>query len=217
MEKLNTTSLTELNGVPVELGVTKVRADKFKEGLYIIPIFINEKVMIAEPSEGDTQPLATDAPWELYLEEKHGVGNLEYLSVEEFQKGLKEVAASEDRTAGYVMEKLNDLLTFKQYGRVKEILDSIDFYEYEDAVQVVVSTMVSSNPISPLLREIPKEENIKELNIARCKFYDRAYDFLVKEKGKKEAKSLFHGLKPQDYDENMKFYDAIWPGAPKEA
>lgn len=34
MDKLNTISLTELNGVSVELGVTKIRGDEYAEGIY---------------------------------------------------------------------------------------------------------------------------------------------------------------------------------------
>jgi hypothetical protein len=215
--KINTISLTELNGHQVELGVTKIRADKFGEGQYIIPIFINEMAMLAQADDGNVVPLQTSAPWEPYIEEKHGVGNFQYMSAEEYIEGLKELEKSGDEITMYIMDKLNDLLSFKQYTRVKEILDTINLEDFEDVEQVIVSTLISANPISPLLRAIPKEEDIKELNVARCKFYDMSYDYFVKNHGDERAKNVLSGLKPSNYAKDVEYYDTLYiGGAPKE-
>jgi len=73
MERDITQSLKEISGNEVELGVTKLRQKAYPPATYVIPIFIHEKVSLAEDSAGNIGAIPTEADWLIYDESEHGL------------------------------------------------------------------------------------------------------------------------------------------------
>lgn len=221
MEKIDATSLTELNGHPIELGVTKIRQNTFPPGIYLVPLFIYRDTSLAtNPEDDSVGAINTDADWMIYDESLHSVENFKHISVEEFFQGIKDAQDKEAKgrdVSGYIMKELDILLRNKAYDRVAEILNqtNLDGFVYEGAG---VSMMVASNPISPLTRPIPQEDNVVVLNEARNRFYDKCEEFYNRIKPESEAEALLRNLKPKNYSDEVEGYDRIYGGlgAPKE-
>ena len=213
MEKINTDSLTELNGHTIELGITKIREKNYPPGMYLIPIFINKQTSLAQDKQGNVGAINTDKDWMIYDESKHSAENFEAISIEEFIKGLKE---AED-ACEYIHEEFNALMNQDQYDRVGEILDSTVLDEFSES-GIGIWMLTAGDPVSPLLRPIPKEERVDSLNNARVRFYDKCIEFYTKDKGsKEEAEKLVGRNKPKDYDDRVAGFDALYMGgAPKE-
>lgn len=140
------------------------------------------------------------------------------MSVEKF-KDLATEQESQSKEArrfcDISMDIFDILYTAGRYDIAIEYLNAIDFEKIK-IIGIPLWLMVSSEPISPLMRAIPKEDKIKELNVARCEFYNKAYKYY--ESIGKDGKFFCTGqYKPKDYEKTVKEYDMIYiGGAPKE-
>ena len=131
------------------------------------------------------------------------------------QKFLKRIYKKYDKKPDlcfFIMSTFDGMLYDEDYAGIIEIINAVDFTKISDS-GVPLWLLISSNPISPLLRKIPKEDKVKDLMAVRCILYDKCkkyYDVIA-------PKLMTPINKPENYDELVKYYDEIYiGGAPKE-
>lgn len=114
-----------------------------------------------------------------------------------------------------IMSMFDILYKSDKYDLAAEYIRAINFKKLKhDGIPLWV--LVSTNPVTPLMRSIPKKEKIKELLIAREEFYNNACEF-YKKNGQFETLLGGDKHKPEDYDKIVADYDSLYiRGAPKE-
>jgi len=122
------------------------------------------------------------------------------ISIEEF---LQIIYLEKSTTSQHkeILGLFNTLLSIRRYDKVIEYLDQIDVNLLKDK-GIAFTIGLGTNPISPLLRRIPSNENIKEYSTKR-------YEILTRLNIKCN--------KPEDYDKIVGRFDNLYiGGAPKE-
>lgn len=123
----------------------------------------------------------------------------------------------------FVLEQIDSWLEQRNYQIVIDILNTFDFSNTKNQ-GMPLWLMLYTQPISPLLRPIPPEEEIKELQYTRCKFADKCVEFyksletqnLMSLAEANNLASVVVAQKPKDYTKLVNEYDMLFfGGAPK--
>lgn len=136
------------------------------------------------------------------------------MSVEQFTEYCHSVTESDNGTevCGKIMDVFDTLYDANEYDKAGEYFEKIDFEKTQNHA-IPAWIYMSSNPIQPLLRPIPKKEKVAKALEARNKLAEKAKTWYTNTNREDLAKSM----KSIDYDKEMEDYDMLFCGnAPKE-
>lgn len=139
-------------------------------------------------------------------------------SLEEFLKVMyadKEEGKTRD-ACSFIMGAVDTMLDLKLYDKAIEYITAVDVTKVLNPSGTLFCMLHGSNPISPLLRPIPKKENIKEFQVKRYAYFSAVKKY-YEDTNQKELADCVRVAKPENYDEDVKGYDMLYMfGAPKE-
>lgn len=116
----------------------------------------------------------------------------------------------------FVMGLFDDMLDLKLYDRAIEYMTAVDITKVQHPSGTLFCMMTGSNPISPLLRPIPKQENIAGYSAKRYEYFESVKKY-YEEQGNEELAKCIRIAKPENYEEDVKSFDMLYMGgAPKE-
>ena len=112
----------------------------------------------------------------------------------------------------FIMDMFDELLAIKKYDIIIEYLQKIEFDKVKNK-SYFYYLEISTNPISPLLRVIPKKENISSYYQERYKLFTNWKNLITDP----EISKLIKCDSFDNYDKEVNNYDMLYMfGAPKE-
>lgn len=115
----------------------------------------------------------------------------------------------------FIMKMFDTMLDLHKYDMVIEYFVAVDLNKVQDTGNFI-SLVHGTNPISPLLRPIPKKDNVEDFLVKRYAFFEKCKEHLIAKDDESTAQ-LLRVLKPENYDSKVKEFDMLYiNGAPKE-
>lgn len=115
----------------------------------------------------------------------------------------------------FVMGTIDDILDLELYDKAIEYITAVDVTKVRDHGGTMLCMLTGSNPISPLLRPIPKKEDVELYQAKRYEYFQKVKQHYVGTNQQSLADCI-RVDKPENYDKKVKEYDMLYiGGAPK--